>query len=214
MDEAVDPIAGDHPSGRGDRLAAYASPLRRFVAYLLDECLAVASIMVLTTLAFRALMASGIWGAHLRSEGEVGYDVVSIWNSMGLAPKLAVSVAFFVSFGPLYFLLMESSPWQATLGKRLLGVYVTGDGQRRIRPGSAAVRWIVKALFSGILVLPQLIVMTVSRRRKAIHDFAARTVVLPGRTKGKLESWRLPVAFGASALWILATFVVLLSNWR
>jgi hypothetical protein len=68
-------------------VAAYANPVRRFVAYVLDQSLAVVTIMVLTTVAFQALMASGIWGAHLRSEGEVGYDVVSMWNSMGLAPK-------------------------------------------------------------------------------------------------------------------------------
>jgi uncharacterized RDD family membrane protein YckC len=194
--------------------AAYASPLRRLIAYLLDEFLAVVVINLAAGFAVRGLMALGVWGEHLRgpntAAGEVGFDVVSMWTNMGSSAKLAVVLAFLISFGPLYFVLLESSPWQATIGKRWLRVYVTDDERRRIGAGLAAWRWIVKAVFPGILALLQLVVMAVSKRRKAIHDFAVRTVVLTGRPDRHLEWWRLPVAFGASAAWVAATFMMLL----
>jgi len=213
MGEPLDGAAGIYRTANDPTLAAYASPQRRVIAYMLDQFLAFVAINFAAGLALRALMVLGIWGAHWRGADmagvEVGVDLVSMWGAMGFAPKLAVLLAFLVANGPLYFVLMESSPWQATLCKRLLRVYITDDERRRIGAGSAAWRWIVKACFSGILAILQLVVVEVSQRRKAIHDFAAKTVVLAGRPEDKLESWRLPVAFGVSAAWVMATFMAL-----
>jgi uncharacterized RDD family membrane protein YckC len=192
----------------------YADPRRRAIAYLLDEILAILAILLTAWLILRLLMAAGIWGSHLQAGAAAGsgrgFDVASMWNTMEFAPKLAVFFAFLISCGPLYFILMESSPWQATLAKRLLRVYVADHERRRISAGAAASRWIVKACFPGLFVVLPLVVMEVSERRKSIHDFAARSVVLSGRTEGKLEPWRLIVAFGGSAAWVAATFLALL----
>jgi uncharacterized RDD family membrane protein YckC len=214
-DHALDPVPGGGGITTAHKRVSYADPRRRAVAYLLDETLAVSTIMLSTWLILRSLMGLGIWGPHLQvvapaGTGQVGFDVASMWNTMEFAPKLLVFLAFLISCGPLYFIVMESSPWQATLGKRLFRVYVTDNEQRPISPGTAAWRWIVKACFPGLFVVLPLVVMEVSERRKSVHDFAARTVVLSGRAEGKIEPWRLIAAFGGSTAWVVATFMVLL----
>jgi uncharacterized RDD family membrane protein YckC len=55
--------------------------------------------------------------------------------------------AFFVAMSWVYFATFESSKWQATLGKRLLGLKVTDEGGRRATFWKASLRfWFGRAL--------------------------------------------------------------------
>lgn len=107
-----------------------------------------------------------------------------------------------------YFAFMECSAWQATLGKRLFRIYVTDNNFQRIGTGLAAWRSIAKTILSTWLAPLQLISVLATERRKAIHDFTANTVVLAGRTDGKLEFWRIPVAFVLSVVWMVVGYVL------
>jgi len=63
---------------------------------------------------------------------------------------------------PIYFILMESGPWQATAGKLLLGVYVVNADGARCSPWEAGMRYLIRALlpFSAILLTVILVAIT------------------------------------------------------
>ena len=73
-------------------------------------------------------------------------------------------------------MLLESSPWQATVGKRTLGLKVTNLHGERVGFARAAARFVAKALSVLTLCLGFLFIV-VTRRRQALHDLVAGTLV-------------------------------------
>gem|GEM_PF-2349674 len=78
-----------------------------------------------------------------------------------------------------YFSCMESSKYQATIGKRILGIRVTDKDGNRIRLSKAFARTIYKVI-SGILTLFFGYLMALfTKRKQTMHDkFASCLVVL------------------------------------
>lgn len=85
-----------------------------------------------------------------------------------LAAKLAVIVP--------YFVLAESSRWQATIGKKIFGLKVGDVKGNRIAVGKAGLRLFGKWISGQILLLGYLMAFFTDRKR-ALHDFIAGTVV-------------------------------------
>jgi uncharacterized RDD family membrane protein YckC len=77
----------------------------------------------------------------------------------------------------LYFSLMESSAWQATLGKKALGLTVTDLEGRRISFGRATGRYFAKIISSLILFIGY-IMAGFTEKKQALHDMIAGTLVL------------------------------------
>ncbi len=103
--------------------------------------------------------------------------IVAAGLGLGLSPTLAVVV---ILVAPLYFLVGEASPWQATVGKRLLGIRVVdNDGNRLSLPhalGRTAARCVAAApSFLGYAVA----VMT--PEHLAVHDLMSGTLVIRKR---------------------------------
>ncbi len=76
----------------------------------------------------------------------------------------------------LYFSLQESSAYQATFGKRVMGIKVTTLEGRRIPFGHALIRYVCKIpsaipLFGGFLMQP------FTGKKQALHDMLAKTLV-------------------------------------
>jgi uncharacterized RDD family membrane protein YckC len=107
--------------------------------------------------------------------------VATVFPPLLLAALLAL--AWFVAF--------EASPWQATPGKRALGLRVTGAGGRRIGIARAALRHLAGALSWITLNLGHLLAL-LPPRRQALHDRVAGTQVTqaPG-TGGRLPAWAI-----------------------
>lgn len=84
-------------------------------------------------------------------------------------------VTFWLIFW-LYFAWMESSVWQATCGKRLLGLRVTNLNGARVSFHRAAGRNLGRVL-SGILGIGYL-VMFFTKRKQTLHDLMASCMVL------------------------------------
>ena len=104
-----------------------------------------------------ALLAAGIgWAAHAPH-----------WNQ-------AHSVASFILVW-LYYALLESSPWQATLGKWCMGYRVTDLYGARI----SFIRATARHLAIALSVLPfglGFLLVLVSERKQALHDMVAGCV--------------------------------------
>jgi uncharacterized RDD family membrane protein YckC len=77
----------------------------------------------------------------------------------------------------LYFALLESSRLQATLGKLALAIQVTTLDGHRIGFGRATLRTAAKYL-SAVILLIGFIMAGVTRRKQALHDLVAGTLVV------------------------------------
>jgi len=76
----------------------------------------------------------------------------------------------------LYFAVQESSPAQATVGKRALNIKVTDLGGNRIGFGKATVRTIVR--FIPIIGSIGCMMIGFSDKKQGLHDLAAGTYVI------------------------------------
>jgi uncharacterized RDD family membrane protein YckC/Tfp pilus assembly protein PilE len=114
-------------------------------------------------------------------------------------PLMVLAIAFgwvLVMAGQwAYFAFMECSASQATLGKMALGLVVTDLEGRRLGLGRASGRYFAKIL-SGIPLNLGYLLAAFTRRKQALHDFVAGTVV-ERRSEPRLPVLVIAVAAGA-----------------
>jgi uncharacterized RDD family membrane protein YckC len=75
---------------------------------------------------------------------------------------------------------MESSSWQAMLGKRALGIIVTDENGNRLTFGRATGRYWAKFLSYFILMIGFLMA-AFTPKKQALHDMVANTLVVVGK---------------------------------
>jgi len=80
----------------------------------------------------------------------------------------------------LYFSLMHSSSWQATLGKRALGLKVTGMNGQRITFINATGRYFASYI-STIILLIGYLMMLWDDKNQTLHDKLAKTLVVKSK---------------------------------
>jgi uncharacterized RDD family membrane protein YckC len=76
-----------------------------------------------------------------------------------------------------YFPLMESSRWQATLGKRAVGIVVTDMNGERISFGKALARLFSK-IISGMILYIGFMMAGFTEKKQGLHDMIANTLVI------------------------------------
>lgn len=96
---------------------------------------------------------------------------------------------FFSFFDLLYFVLLTSSAWQGTIGKRVLRIRVISTEGRRLSLGRALGRWLA-SLVSAWILLIGLMMAGWTREKKALHDIICRTRVVhdPEPVAGRAQS--------------------------
>lgn len=77
----------------------------------------------------------------------------------------------------IYHVLLESSPWQATLGKRAMGIIVTDEEGERLGPGRAIGRHLGRILCQFTFFIGYLMVIF-TERGQGLHDRVAGTLVV------------------------------------
>ena len=92
-----------------------------------------------------------------------------------LIPILGIIIYFAGRW--LYFALMESSPTQATLGKRVMGIIATDGKGQRLSFGQASGRYFAGAI-SYITLYIGYALAGWTRRKQALHDLVADTCVV------------------------------------
>lgn len=133
----------------------------RVLAYIIDT--------------FILMVASGVLGAMF------GISMLGSGNDLsdptGGANLLMNLVSIII--GVAYFAGMESSTWQATLGKKALGLVVTDVSGNRITFMRGVGRYFAKIL-SAIILFIGFIMVAFTERKQGLHDILAGTLVLKG----------------------------------
>jgi uncharacterized RDD family membrane protein YckC len=99
-------------------------------------------------------------------------------------PRFVLLGLIYIIGAWLYWAKMESSSWQATLGKKALGLYVTDLNGRPVGFGQASGRfWAGRGLgmvpyLGGLYFLISCICAGLTERKQAIHDMIASCLVL------------------------------------
>ena len=85
--------------------------------------------------------------------------------------------------GIAYFAGLESSNWQATVGKKALGLVVTDLNGQRISLLKGVGRYLAKIL-SALILLIGFIMVAFTERKQGLHDMLAGTLVYKGQPSG------------------------------
>lgn len=147
----------------------------RFVAFIID------AIVISMIRGFIVVPILGIFGLSIASGGmdmfnhlEDTSDIIALVTSIiAFAGVLAlISTIIWV----LYYSLMESSKYQATLGKLALGLIVTDMNGNKIDFGKALLRNICKFISSMVFFIGY-IMAGFTEKKQALHDIIASTLV-------------------------------------
>ena len=150
----------------------YAGFWLRFLAYAIDSfVMGFAVIAIVIPLIFLTGLRTFIGGMHPREEINDG----GIFLLVGVFLILMI-VGLAVTW--LYHALMESSEWQATVGKKALGLVVTDMAGQRVSFGRSTGRHFGKILTNMIPVFLGYVMAGFTEKRQALHDMIAGCLVL------------------------------------
>src|SRR5260370_22640395 len=183
------PIAGAPvavPSGGGGAAipayAGYAAAPRveyagfwvRFLAWLIDNVvMGVGVVLILIPLIFLTGLPGFIGEFHPNQE----MNDAGVFMLIGFIFVLATA-SLVVTW--LYHALMESSEWQATLGKRALGLVVTDMAGQRVSFGRATGRHFAKIItnLASFGIGLGYVMAAFTEKKQALHDMLAGCLVL------------------------------------
>ena len=77
----------------------------------------------------------------------------------------------------VYSAVLHSSSWQATIGKKMLGMKVVDYSGERISFGRATGRYFA-GILSGLILGIGLMMVGWTKRKQGLHDFMANTLVV------------------------------------
>jgi uncharacterized RDD family membrane protein YckC len=77
----------------------------------------------------------------------------------------------------LWFTIAESSKWQATIGKKMVGLKVTDENGERIGFGKANWRYWSKIL-SALILFVGFVMVAFTEKKQGLHDKIAGTLVV------------------------------------
>jgi uncharacterized RDD family membrane protein YckC len=151
----------------------YAGFWLRFVAYVLDAFI-LGIFIVPIFIGAAMLMGIGTAIASLPRNGDPFEN--------GFPPIFALFLgAFFLVIfvgGWMYHALLESSEWQGTAGKRIVGIVVTDREGARLTFWRATGRYFAKFITGMIPLGIGYIIAGFTEKRQAIHDMIVGTIVL------------------------------------
>lgn len=144
----------------------YAGFWIRVAAYLIDVILlgiAISLLQALTGINFGVDLDAALAPTGVETEGA---------STTGSLLSLIIGIAYFAG--------LESSSWQATVGKKALGMVVVDEGGNQISFGRAVGRYLAKIL-SAVILLIGYIMVAFTAKKQGLHDMIASTLVVKGK---------------------------------
>jgi uncharacterized RDD family membrane protein YckC len=152
----------------------YAGFWLRFVAVIIDG-------IILGAVQFVAIMpVLGIMGIGIADNME-NFDSSDQAEAMSMVASMmamaGVAQIVFLVIQTLYYSLMESSSYQASVGKMVLGLKVTDTNGAKLDFTKALIRNLCKIISSMILLIGYLMA-AFTEKKQALHDMIANTLVV------------------------------------
>jgi uncharacterized RDD family membrane protein YckC len=150
----------------------YAGFWLRAVAYLIDNVvIGIGFVLILIPLIFLTGLRDVLETFHPNED----MNDIGVFTLIGFF-FLVATVSLVFTW--LYHALMESSEWQATLGKKALGMVVTDLAGRRVSFGRATGRHFGKIITNMVPLLIGYIMAGFTEKKQALHDMLAGCLVL------------------------------------
>ena len=150
----------------------YAGFWLRFLALLIDNVVtSIGFVLILIPLIFLTGLQGFIGEFHPNEE----LNDAGIFVLIGLI-FLAATVSLVFTW--LYHALMESSEWQATVGKKALGLVVTDVAGQRVSFARSTGRHFGKIITNMVPFLIGYIMAGFTAKKQALHDMLAGCLVL------------------------------------
>jgi uncharacterized RDD family membrane protein YckC len=152
----------------------YAGFWLRFVAVIIDGLLlgAIQFIAIMPILGLMGIgMATDIQNLESADETTIAPMISQMMAMAG------VTQIVFLTIQTLYYTFMESSKYQASVGKIVLGLKVTDMNGGRLDFTKALVRNLCKIISSMILLIGYLMA-AFTEKKQALHDMIASTLVV------------------------------------
>ena len=164
--------AGNAPAVAFATRMEYGGFWLRFVAYLIDSVvMALGIVLVLIPLIFLTGLGALLSQIHPQEElGDAG--ILLIIGLIFLFATVSLAVTW------LYHALMESSEWQATVGKKALGLVVTDTAGQRVSFGRASGRHFAKIVTNMVPAFIGYIMAGFTEKKQALHDMIAGCLIL------------------------------------
>ena len=101
-------------------------------------------------------------------------------ESSPILPGIKITLnGFELLVGWLYHAFLESSPWQGTIGKKIVGLRVTDLNGNRISFARATGRYF-GAVLSAMICFVGFLMVAFTEKKQGLHDLLAGTLVLKG----------------------------------
>jgi uncharacterized RDD family membrane protein YckC len=144
----------------------------RFLAYLIDGVvMSMGVVLILIPLIFLTGLGALLSEIHPQEE----LNDAGVFLIIGVV-FLFATVSLAVTW--LYHALMESSEWQATVGKKALGLVVTDSTGRRVSFGRATGRHFAKIVTNMVPAFIGYIMAGFTEKKQALHDMIAGCLIL------------------------------------
>jgi uncharacterized RDD family membrane protein YckC len=180
-----EPLA-DSVEEHGNEKAPGNIPPRKSIVYAGFWFRAAAYFLDTSTLGF---VLGGIVLRPILLKNHVGPSFQDAWKFYtGDSPQATALLLLIQLVSWLYFATFESSPWQATPGKKVLGLRVTDLEGKRLSFIRASGRYFGK-LISWLLLGLGFVLAGFTEKKQALHDMLASCLVLrdPSRFSGVVK---------------------------
>jgi uncharacterized RDD family membrane protein YckC len=147
-----------------DRPVTYSGFWRRFLAMLIDIIILESALSILG----HTILGNTIYKEDSSDILGLRLDIFR-YNGTGTLLQTVIDW--------LYYALLEAGAWQATLGKRAMGIRVTDTSGGRISFGQATGRYFGK-IVSAIILFIGYFMMLWDSRKQTLHDKMAGTLVV------------------------------------
>ncbi|ARN84423.1 hypothetical protein GQ61_02785 [Candidatus Nucleicultrix amoebiphila FS5] len=146
----------------------------RLVAFFIDRIVLGAIGFALGVVLMPIMMVGG-GGTMTMTEGNqmmTAFAGSSALMGMGLGVQLIILIV-----DVLYFSLLQSSSWQATIGMKVCGIKVVGLDYQRISFLRALGRY-AASILSGIILMIGYLMIAFTEKKQGLHDKLAETYVV------------------------------------
>lgn len=154
----------------------------RFLAHLLDGVIVGIPLSFIMFILAALFFISSPESAFILEDDNYYYETTVMtddeWAAIiGLIFFYIISIAIGMLITWLYYVLMESSKCQGTLGKMAVGIKVVKVTGEKVTFGRATGRFFAKSFLSPILYIGYIIAFF-TEKKQALHDLIASTIVV------------------------------------